>query len=137
MQQTIEAVRHGTSVAATTKQFKRITLLYKVKGIYQVVMAIADAGFPATRLQFLDSVQISMQKLNRPNKFEADIICQYIIPNNLTSDLVANFFLIVNENPHDNHINKRNTGNNFKVNDVADHFPYLHTHNSSIRRMFL
>ncbi|KAG5896954.1 hypothetical protein JTB14_024801 [Gonioctena quinquepunctata] len=94
MQQAIEAVRHGTSVAAASKQFKipRITLLYKVKGKYGVycrmgpkvhtsdeegllvrwLLAIADEGFPATRLELLDSVQMLMQKLNRPNKFESN-----------------------------------------------------------------
>lgn len=93
MQHAIEAVRRGASVSSASKEYKipRITLLYKVKGKYEIncrmgpetmltcaeetllvkwLLTIADAGFPATRLQLLDSVQILMEKLNRPNKFK-------------------------------------------------------------------
>ncbi|KAJ8971663.1 hypothetical protein NQ314_000588 [Rhamnusium bicolor] len=93
MQHALDAVRRGVSVSSASKQYKipRITLLYKAKGKYAVncrmgpettltsieedllvkwLLSIADAGFPATRVQLLDSVQIIMQKLDRPNKFK-------------------------------------------------------------------
>ncbi|KAJ8937533.1 hypothetical protein NQ314_011801 [Rhamnusium bicolor] len=91
----IEAVRSGTSIASASRQFNvpRITLLYKVKGKYEVncrigpstvltsteeqhlvkwLLTISDAGFPATRSQLLDSVQMIMKKLKRPNTFHND-----------------------------------------------------------------
>ncbi|KAJ8968823.1 hypothetical protein NQ314_002085 [Rhamnusium bicolor] len=93
MQHALDAVRRGVSVSSASKQYKipRITLLYKAKGKYAVncrmgpettltsieedilvkwLLSIADAGFPAIRVQLLDSVQIIMQKLDRPNKFK-------------------------------------------------------------------
>ncbi|KAJ8956840.1 hypothetical protein NQ318_014254 [Aromia moschata] len=95
MEHAIQAVKNGTSVASASKQFgiPRITLLYKVKGKYEVncrigpstvlttteeehlvkwLLTISDHGFPATRLQLLDSVQIIMKKLKRPNTFVND-----------------------------------------------------------------
>lgn len=65
--------------------------MYKVKGKYDInchigpettltsaeeellvkwLLQIAAAGFPATKLQLLDSVQMLIIKLNRPNKFK-------------------------------------------------------------------
>ena len=93
MKNAIEAVRRGASVSYASKQYgiPRVTLMYKVKGKYDVdcrmgpdtvlkaeeetllvtwLFTIADAGFPATRLQLLDSVQILMEKLKRPNVFK-------------------------------------------------------------------
>ncbi|KAJ8950062.1 hypothetical protein NQ314_008068 [Rhamnusium bicolor] len=93
MQHALDAVRRGVSVSSASKQYKitRITLLYKAKGKYAVncrmgpettltsieedllvkwLLSIADSGFPATRVQLLDSVQIIIQKLDRPNKFK-------------------------------------------------------------------
>lgn len=93
MQLAVDAVHRGTSVASASKQFKvpRITLMYKAKGKYPVdcrmgpdttltsneedilvkwLIQIAEAGFPATRVQLLDSVQILIETLKRPNKFK-------------------------------------------------------------------
>lgn len=93
MQQAVDAVHRGMSVASASKQYKipRITLLYKAKGKYPVdcrmgpetiltsveenllvkwLLSLADSGFPATRLQLLDSVQMLVTKLNRSNPFK-------------------------------------------------------------------
>ncbi|KAI4469802.1 tc5 transposase dna-binding domain [Holotrichia oblita] len=93
MKQAISAVKCGASVSWASKEYKipRITLLYKVKGKYDVecrmgpettltwdeekllvkwLLTIASLGFPATKLQLLDSVQLLVEKLNRANKFK-------------------------------------------------------------------
>ncbi|KAI4470841.1 tc5 transposase dna-binding domain [Holotrichia oblita] len=93
MKQAISAVKCGASVSWASKEYKipRITLLYKVKGKYDVecrmgpettltwdeekllvkwLLTIASLGFPATKLQLLDSVQLLVEKLNRANKLK-------------------------------------------------------------------
>lgn len=93
MKNALDTVRRGVSVASASRQFNipRITLLYKSKGKYDVnarmgpdtilssdeeqllvqwLLNIAAAGFPATKLQLLDSVEMLIKKLKRPNTFK-------------------------------------------------------------------
>ena len=88
MRDAIRAVQMGTPVATAAKRFgvPRVTLLYKVRGKYPEecrmgsstmlsveeerllvnwVIKIAEAGFPCTKDQLLDSVEMLMKELKK------------------------------------------------------------------------
>ena len=92
MEKALEAVKNGIPVFRASKMFNvpRTTLLYKHTGKYPVERKIGpetvlskheeallvdwifksvDAGFPVTKNQLLDSVQISVKQLKRSNNF--------------------------------------------------------------------
>lgn len=92
MEQAVDAVQNGMPTAQASKLFKvpRTTIIGKVKGeapierkigpdtvltsdeeklLVKWMFHIATCGFPATKLQLIDSVQLLLKHLNRPNKF--------------------------------------------------------------------
>ncbi|KAJ8962087.1 hypothetical protein NQ318_018038 [Aromia moschata] len=75
MEHAIQAVKNGTSVASAINcRIGPSTVLTTTEEEHLVkwLLTISDHGFPATRLQLLDSVQIIMKKLKRPNTFVND-----------------------------------------------------------------
>ncbi|KAI4454097.1 homeobox-like domain superfamily [Holotrichia oblita] len=91
MQQALAAVRSGMAVSTSSRTYKvpRTTLLYKHTGKYPIkrkmgpdtvfsekekafvrwIHHIAKAGFPATKNQLLDSVQLLLKKTKKTNPF--------------------------------------------------------------------
>lgn len=92
MEEAVEAVRNGMPAARASREFKvpRTTILGKVQGkvpigrkigpdtiltkeeenlLVKWIFHIANCGFPTTRLQLIDSVQLLIKNLKRPNTF--------------------------------------------------------------------
>lgn len=88
MEQAVNAVKNGMPTAQASRVFKvpRTTIIGKVpiqrkvgpdttltsdeeQLLVKWIFHIASCGFPATKLQLIDSVQLLLKQLNRPNNF--------------------------------------------------------------------